>query len=231
MDRLELEVIVREAGKKSHARRLRAAGSVPAVVYGAGSETVSLSVEEPKLAAVLRQGTNQIIDLKGTRGFKNRLVLLKETQLDPVTDRILHCDFYTVDTKQRIDVQIPVHVEGRPHGVEMGGILELVLREVDVKCLPLSIPDRVDIDVSNLDIGDALHVSDLVLPDDVELMTDTGLTLVHVVAPRVEEEPAEEEEEGEAAAEGEAAEGEAAEGEAAKAPSEDAPKPEEGSGG
>ena len=113
----------------------------------------------------------------------------------------------------------------------MGGILELVLREVDVKCLPLSIPDRVDIDVSELDIGDALHVSDLVLPDDVELMTDVGLTLVHVVAPRVEEEPAEEEEEGEAAVEGEVAEGEAAEGEATKAPSEDAPKPEEGSGG
>jgi large subunit ribosomal protein L25 len=226
MDRLELEVSVREAGNKGHARRLRASGAVPAVVYGSGSETVPLSVDEPKLAAVLRRGTNQIIDLKGPDGFKDRLVLLKETQLDPVTDRILHCDFFTVDTKQTIDVAVPVHVEGRAHGVEMGGILELVLREIEVKCLPLAIPERLDIDVSNLDVGDALHVSDLVFPDDVEVITDLGLTLVHVVAPRVEEEPTEEDEEGEVLAEGEAV----AEGEAEAAPSEAAPKPEEGSG-
>jgi len=225
MDRLELQVNVREAGKKGHARRLRASGAVPAVVYGSGSETVPLSVAEPKLAAVLRQGTNQIIDLTGPDGFK-RLVLLKDTQLDPVTDRILHCDFYTVDTTQTIDVAIPVHVDGKARGVELGGILELVLREIEVKCLPLSIPERVDIDVSDLDVGDALHVSDLVFPDDVEVVMDLGLTLVHVVAPRVEEEPEAEGEEGEVPAEGEAA----AEGEADAASTEAAPKSEEGSG-
>ena len=222
MDRLELEVDVREVGKKGASRRLRAAGSIPAVVYGAGAETVPLAVEEKHLAAVMRHGTNQIIDLKGPKGFKDRLVLLKDFQRDPVSYRVLHCDFYTVDTKLRIDVAVPIRVEGRPNGVEMGGILELVLREVEVKCLPLAIPEMVSINVEALEIGDALHVSDLRLPDDVELMTDEGLTLVHVVAPRVEETPEEEEAEGELV-EGEAPAEGATEGEGAA-------KSEEGSG-
>jgi large subunit ribosomal protein L25 len=221
MARLELDVSVREGTGKGVARKLRAKGAIPAVVYGSGAETIALSVDESMLQAVVRQGSNQIIDLKGPSGFDGRLVLVKELQRHPVSRRLLHCDFYTVDTSQTIEVSIGVHVEGRPHGVEMGGILEVVLREIEVRCLPLAIPERLDVDVSALDIGDALHVFDLALPEGVELISDPSQTLLHVVAPRVEEEPAEEE--------GEAVEGETpAEGEA---PAEgDAPKVEEGSG-
>lgn len=216
MERLELEVNPRGVGGKSVVRKLRAQGAVPAIVYGAGKDSVPLAVDERALGAVLRRGTNQIIDLKGGDGFK-ALVLLKEYQRDPISRRVLHCDFYEVDTKQKVDVEIPVHVTGRPKGVEQqGGVLDVVLREVEVKCLPLSIPDSFEIDVSELEIGDALHVSDLVLPEGVDLITDPAQTLVHVAAPRVEEAPEEEAEaaaaEGEARAEG--AEGEPAEGEA-----------------
>jgi len=228
MERLELEVNLREANGKSGARKLRAAGAVPAVVYGGGKNSLALSVDERALGAVLRRGTNQIIDLVGGDGFSGRLVLLKDYQRDPLSRRVLHCDFYEVDTKQKIDVQVPVLVIGKSRGVEQqGGVLDVVQREVEVKCLPLSIPDSLTIDVSELEIGDARHISDLVLPEGVELMTDPGQTLVHVAAPRIEEEPAEEEE----AAEGVAAEGEAAEGEA---PADGEPKPEaksEGSAG
>ena len=222
MDRLELEVNLREGRGKGAARKLRAAGAVPAIVYGARKEPISLSVDARALSAVLRRGTNQIIDLRPGEGFEGSLVLLKDTQRDPVTRRLLHCDFYAVDTEQTIDVAVPVHVEGRPTGVELGGILDVILREVEVKCLPLQIPDSLTID-SELMIGDALHVSDLTLPQGLELMTDPTQTLVHVAAPRVEEEPEEEEE---VAIEGEVA---PAEGEAPTAEGE-APKREESAG-
>jgi large subunit ribosomal protein L25 len=218
MERLELEVNLREATGKSGARKLRAAGAIPAVVYGGGKESLALSVDERALGAVLRRGTNQIIDLKGGDGFNGRLVLLKDYQRDPLSRRVMHCDFYEVDTKQKIDVQVPIVVTGKSKGVEQqGGVLDVVQREVAVKCLPLAIPDSLTIDVSELDIGDALHISDLVLPEGVELMTDPGHTLVHVTAPRIEEEP-------EAEAEELAAEGVAVEGEA---PAEGEGKPEE----
>ena len=223
MERLELEVNVRVVTGKGAARKLRARGSVPAVVYGGGTKTQSLEVKERLLAAVLRSGANQVIDLKGPQGFKNRLVLLKDYQRDPVSQALLHCDFYSVDTTQLIDVQVPVLIEGKAKGVELGGILEVVQREIHVRCLPLEIPESLSLDVSDLDVGDALHVSDLVAPEGSEIVTDAAQTVVHVVAPRVEEEPEAEDEvvegeEGAAPADGDAP----AEGEA--------PKSEEGSG-
>ena len=223
MERLELEVNVRETSGKGPARQLRARGAVPAVVYGGSVAAQSLEVQERQLAAVLRSGANRIIDLKGPDGFENRLVLLKEYQRDPVSQSLLHCDFYNVDTKQQIDVQVPIHIEGKAKGVELGGILEVVQREVLVKCLPLEIPDSLTLDVSDLDVGDALHVSDLVSPPGAEIANEPTQTVVHVVAPRVEEEPEVEGEEVEVEEGAVPAEGAApAEGEA--------PKSEEGSG-
>lgn len=212
MQRVELEVTSRDATGKGAMRRLRADGAVPAVVYGSGSQPLVLRVEARALDRVVRQGANQLIDLKGVG--KARLVLLKELQRDPVSQDLVHADFYEVDTKKTIHVAVPVHLEGKPHGVEMGGVLEPLAREVDVECLPLVIPEFFTLDVSELDIGDALHASDLVIPDGVELLEEPTLTIVHVIAPRVVEE--EEAEEGEAAEALEGAEAPAAaEGEAA----------------
>ncbi len=213
MDRLQLEVSIREGTGKGPNRRLRAQGAIPAVVYGLGSRSVSLQVDERLLDRVLRTSSNPVIDLLGPVEVKGRLVLLKECQRDPVTRRVVHCDFYQVDTSKTIQVAVPLRLEGKSHGVEMGGVLEPLLREIEVSCLPLAIPDSLSIDVSELEIGDARHASDLVLPEGVELVTEETASIVHVIAPRVEEEeaPAEEEVavEGEPTAEGApAAEGE-----------------------
>lgn len=207
MQRVELEVTARERLGKGPNRRLRAQGQVPAVLYGRGRPSVHLAVAKHTLERTLSQGLNQLIDLAGAEEAAGRLVLLKEVQRDPVSQGVVHCDFYEVDTSEKIQISIPLHLEGRPVGVEMGGVLDTLVREIEVECLPLNIPDSLQLDVSALDIGDGLHASDLELPANVELMIDESLTLVHVIAPRVEveEEPEEaEEEEGEEAAEGDA---------------------------
>jgi large subunit ribosomal protein L25 len=215
---VELEVSTRDATGKGPMRRLRAEGGVPAVVYGSGSEQLNLKVDAFSLGRVVRHGTNQLIDLKGLG--KGRLVLLKELQRDPVSQSLIHADFFEVDTKKKIHVAVPLHYEGRSHGVEMGGVQEVLVREVEVECLPLEIPDSFTLDVSALDIGDSLHISDLSLPDTVSLLVADDVTVVHVVAPRVVEE--EEEAEGEV---GEVAEGaEAAESGADAGASESAEK-------
>jgi large subunit ribosomal protein L25 len=209
VQRVQLEVGAREAVGKGPNRRLRAQGQVPAVLYGRGMESVNLAVASHSLERTLSHGFNQLIDLAGAKQAAGRLVLLKEVQRDPVSQRLLHCDFYEVDTSKKIHISVPLHLEGKAHGVEMGGVLEPLVREIEVQCLPLEIPDSLSLDVAALDIGDALHASDLELPPNVEMMIDEGLTLVHVIAPRIEaveevEEALEEEAEEAAEREGEA---------------------------
>lgn len=202
MDKLELQVDLREAGGKGAARRTRATGNVPAVVYGIGADTITLQVDERSLSAIVRMGANQIIDLKGPDGFDDRLVLLKELQQHPVSRQLIHADFYTVDTSKTIEVDIPILLEGKCIGVELGGVLDLVIRDLHVRCMPLAIPSSFTVDVTEMNIGDSKNTSDVALPEGVELAMDPDLTLVQVATPRVEETPEEEEgAEDEAAAE------------------------------
>ena len=217
MQRAKLEVTSREATGKGAMRRIRAEGGVPAAVYGSGSLGMNLRVDAHTLDQVISHGTNQLIDLKGAG--KARLVLLKEIQRDPVSQALVHADFFQVDTEKKIHVSVPLHFEGRPYGVEMGGVLEPLFREVEVECLPLEIPDGFRLDVSPLDIGDSLHVSDLEVPAGVELLADSELAVIHVIAPRVVEEETEGEGEGE---EGEGVEAAAAAEGAEAAPEDDA---------
>jgi len=193
MDKLELQVDLREAGGKGAARRTRAKGHVPAVVYGIGADTITLQVDERRLSAIVRMGANQIIDLKGPDGFEDRLVLLKELQQHPVSRQLIHADFYTVDTSKTIEVDIPIVLEGKCIGVELGGVLDLVIRDLHVTCMPLAIPSSFSVDVTEMNIGDSRNTSDIVLPEGVVLAMDPDLTLVQVATPRVEETPEEEE--------------------------------------
>ena len=216
MQRLDLEVSLREAGGKGPARRSRAQGNVPAVLYGSGVDSLPLSVEGQFLERVLRSGANALIDLKGAKEVAGKLVLIKEVQRDPLSQKLLHCDLYAVDLKKRTHVLVPIHIEGQAPGVELGGILNTLVRELEVSCLPLSIPENITVDVSQLQIGDSIRLADLTLPEDAEALAEETLAIVTVTAPRVEEEP--EPEEGEVV-EGEAP-AEAPEGEAA-APAEE----------
>jgi large subunit ribosomal protein L25 len=205
----------RDATGKGVARKLRAAGRIPAVVYGRGAETQAISVDPSALVRLLQSsgaGMNTLIELsvEGTV----RTVLVKELQRDPVRGRPLHTDFFLVELDKKVEVSVPIHLVGRPAGVELGGILDHPLRELELECLPRAIPESVDVDVSALEVGDSIHVRDLALPEGVSVRTDVNLAVASVIAPTVVEEPVAEEEleAEEAAAEGEEAEEAPAEG-------------------
>jgi large subunit ribosomal protein L25 len=143
-------------------------------------------------------------------------VLVKEMQRDPVQGSLLHVDLYAVDLTQTVEVAVPIHLSGKPKGVEMGGVLEHPMREIEVECLPRAIPDAITVDVSELEIGDGIHVRDLALPEDVKLLSDPDLAVAHISTPTVEEAAPEVE-----ALEGEEAPAEAVPSEAAEPREED----------
>jgi large subunit ribosomal protein L25 len=218
-----LEVEAREQTGKGVARRLRAAGRIPGVLYGGGRPAVPLALDPARLHKLLHEsemGMNTLIDLKvtGHAELDGKTVMVRELQRDPVRGTFVHADLYEVNLQEAIEVSVPIHLTGKSAGVELGGVLDHALREVEVKCLPRAIPDEFVVDVTPLELGDSLHVSDLVLPEGVELISDPELSIVSVVAPTKEEEPEAEVLEGEeavaAAAEAEA--GAPAEGEEPK---------------
>jgi large subunit ribosomal protein L25 len=213
MERLKLEIAAREGRGKSATRKIRAAGRVPGVVYGSGVEPVAVTADSLALARVLRGGANALVDLSGVKAVEGKPVLLKEVQRDPLSRRHVHFDLYAVNLQARLDVEVPLHFVGTPKGVQFdGGVLEPLLRTLEVSCMPLAIPESISIDISNLGIGDAIHVRDIQLPADVVSKIELDTTVVHVIAPRLEEEvaPAAVPAEGEAAAAAEGAEGAAA---------------------
>jgi large subunit ribosomal protein L25 len=199
-----------ETGKNVN-RRLRVAGHIPGVVYGRKTDPVSVFVSPKEIGAILRSasGENTLFDLEleGSR----RKVILKEWQVEPLKGRLLHADFYEVALDQLLQVSVHVEVTGVPVGVKVqGGVLDFVSRELEVECLPTDIPEKIVVDVSELEIGKHLRVSDLTVPDKVTILTDPDVVVVHVVAPRAEEAPAT------VAAEAAPAEGAAAEPEVIK---------------
>jgi large subunit ribosomal protein L25 len=216
----ELSVEIREATGKGVARKLRAAGKIPGICYGQ-KETQSITLDPEALDRLIRgsaAGMNTLIDLKVAGGgkFDGKKVLLKEMQRDPVNNNPLHADFFALDLTHKIEVAIPIHATGTAVGVTMGGILDQVLREVQVECEPDAIPEEIVVDVTALEVGMSVHVRDLPLPEGATLRSDGDLSVLSVMAPKVEEEPVVEEEltEEEAAAAAAAAEGEADESDA-----------------
>lgn len=204
-----LQSEARTSAGKGTSRRLRASGSIPAVVYGRGKDTVSIAVDPKNLERVLHSsglGMNTLIDLAVEDEV--HVVLVKELQRGPVRGEYLHVDFYEVEMTQQVEVSVPIRFTGRPAGVELGGILEHPLRELEISCLPGSIPESIEADVSAMEIGDSLHVSDLVVPDDVTVLSELALSVANVEAPVAADEEPETEEgaEGEVPVEGEAGE-------------------------
>ncbi len=191
-----LEVELREGAGKGVARKLRAAGRIPGVLYGRGKPPQSVVLDPRALERVIatsEAGMNTLIDLSiaGSRDRAERVVLVKELQRDPVRGVALHVDFYQVDLAATIAVKVPIVLRGRPKGVELsGGILDQALRELDVECLPRAIPESISLDVSELDIGGSIHVRDLALPEGVALRSDPDLSVASVIMPKVEEEVA-----------------------------------------
>ncbi len=208
MSEVSLAVEEREGRGKGAARKMRAGGRVPGVVYGGGKDPVAVSLDPKALDRIIHThhaGVNALIDLEGSSGVGGRTVMVKDLDRDPLKGLIRHVDLFEVDTEAQVSVSVPVHLTGTPHGVTMGGLLDHALHKVDITCKAGAIPDELVVDVSHLDLGDSLHVNELQLPDGAEMVTPADLPVAAVVIPRgvaADEEEAAEGEEGAEAAEG-----------------------------
>lgn len=200
---------------KNNARRLRVKGLIPAVVYGGKSDAQAVAVDPKILLKVLRSesGRNTILSLDFGDGARTSAIL-KSWQVDPVKEHFLHADFFRIAMDVAIRVTVPIMARGEARGVKVdGGILELIMRTVEVECLPGDIPERIEVDVTDLGINDAIRVSALPLDEKVKVLVDATQVVVHVISVKEEAAPAA----GAAVAEGEAAAaGTAAEPEVAK---------------
>jgi large subunit ribosomal protein L25 len=192
-----------ETGKGAN-RQLRMKGRIPAVVYGHGEETRKVSVDAHELERLFSRihVENTLITLDVDGAGAPMKALVKEIQSNPVRNQVLHVDFYMIHAGEKLNVQIPIRLVGAAPGVKAGGILQHALDELEVRCLPDAIPERIDVDISALDIGDSIHVHELVVPEGVEVEVDADRTVCSVVPPTVSaEEVAAEEAEVVAAAE------------------------------
>jgi large subunit ribosomal protein L25 len=185
MATLEVSVQKRDQFGKNAMHRLRAAGTIPAVLYGHQEEPTSLGIAEIALKKVVQQGGNVILTLKIDGLKEPKTALIKEMQRHPISGKIVHVDFYQISMKDKITVRVPVQVVGQAQcvGIRDGGILEHHLREVEVRCLPSAIPDSFPADIAAMKVGVSLHVSDLPIPEGVELITAGRETVLSISAP------------------------------------------------
>jgi large subunit ribosomal protein L25 len=189
MIRSSLTAKLRQGKGKQFARRVRHQGMIPAVLYGPGKESRNLEVNPTDLTRAIstKAGENTLIDLT-VEGETARIVLVREIQVDPISREYLHADLYEVPMDKKIRVPVPVMIRGEALGVKEGGVLDQIIREIEVSCLPTEIPEQLEIDVSALKIGGAAHAREIPMPPGVEILIDADQTVATVVAPRKEEE-------------------------------------------
>jgi large subunit ribosomal protein L25 len=182
---------VRSTRGKNEARRTRAAGQIPAVVYGAYQDPVSVAVSPREIQKILRSktGYNTIFNL--AVGSETTPVMVVDQQVDPVKGHLLHADLKRIDLTKRIRVSVPVHTAGEPKGVKVqGGLLEIITRSVEIECLPDDIPESFTIDVTELMVGQSKRASDVDVSGSMKLVSDPQSVIAHIVTLRAEEAPA-----------------------------------------
>jgi large subunit ribosomal protein L25 len=180
---------LRDGIGKGGARALRRQNLVPAVVYGRGLEPCAVTVEPKALkkAIATESGWNTLITLKGEGAFSGKVVILKDMQVDAIRRDVQHADFQVIDLKKKVHVLVPVHPVGKSEGEKVGGSLQIIRHELEVFCLPSAIPGAIEVDVTSLNIGDVLHVEDLVLPAGVEVPHEVNFTVITVTGHKAEE--------------------------------------------
>ncbi|MBA4396295.1 MAG: 50S ribosomal protein L25 [Syntrophus sp. (in: bacteria)] len=187
MEAIALNAQIREETGKGPARRLRMAGGVPAVFYGPRAEAMLLSVNASDLLKLLRKREENVfirLIIEGGGKKHEKLSLVKEVQFEPVSRRFYHADFYEISMDRPFTFDVPVHFNGIPAGVDNGGELQYVKRELKVSCLPAKLPDFIEVDVSGLDVGDHFRVSDVRGMDDLTLLDAGEVVLASVSAPK-----------------------------------------------
>jgi large subunit ribosomal protein L25 len=184
MREIAITATARDKSGKGSARRSRREGMIPAIVYGPEIDPLSLSINEREFRTAMKQASRgSIINLEV--GGNTNKVLIRELQRDPVTSRVIHVDFHAISMNKPIHVSIPIHFVGTAKGVKTeGGIMQITMREAEISCLPADIPDFVEVDVSELGIGDAVHVSNLAIPN-AKILAEGQRTVVVISAPTV----------------------------------------------
>jgi large subunit ribosomal protein L25 len=192
LETLEIRVDARDKKRKRDAKRLLRSGKIPAILYGPKTEAVALALDK-------REFSSRVADLEGSHLVRlksesatlaDKVALVKDMQFHPIHGDVIHADLYEVDLTAKITVHVPLHFVGKAEGVVRGGILQPIVREVEVECLPLDIPAFFDVDVTRLDIGDSVHLEELAMPEGVTAVYESNFALVAVVPPTVEEAPA-----------------------------------------
>jgi large subunit ribosomal protein L25 len=185
----KVQAKIRVGRGKNDARRTRREGMVPITVYGGGAETLTAVAQAKDLAAILRSesGRNTIFTIE-VEGAGTSEVMFHDRQIDPIKGRLIHADLTRLVKGQKIEVTVPLHLTGEPIGVkEKQGVLEQIIREIEIKCEPREIPDVLEVDVSNLDVHDVLHVSDIPVADTIEILTDPEQVIATVGIVKEEE--------------------------------------------
>lgn len=188
IDQSTLEAQPREAGTKNHARRVRQEGKIPAVVYGAGKDSLPVTVDPRHVLRILRSdsGHNTIFDL-ALHGAEKTKAMIVDWQYEPIKGHLLHIDLKRIAMDKALRVNVPIELQGVPVGVKTeGGILEQMLREVEVECLPGDIPSHIDVDVSELTFGKVLRVSDLPHNPKLKFLTEANQPVAHVTSVKEE---------------------------------------------
>jgi large subunit ribosomal protein L25 len=189
---ITIEAEPRQLRGKNEARRLRARGSAPAVLYGPGGDAVAVAIDPKEINRILRStsGPNTIFNVAVKNG-ENTPAMIVDWQNDPIKSTLLHVDLKRIDLTQRIRVKVPVHHVGEPQGVKLqGGLLEMITREIEIECLPNEIPENFTVDVSELMIGQSIRAGDIPLSGSMKLESPADSVISHVIMLKAEEEPA-----------------------------------------
>lgn len=203
-----LQATKREQAGTGVAKKLRRDGIIPAIIYGADQDNYAIQLKSNDFGDLLRRSTSDNflvnLEIEGAKE-KTKLAMVQEVQIKPLTGAVIHVDFHAVKEDQTLTAQVPIELSGEPEGVKTGGILEHQLRSIEVHCRPADLPEKIEADISHLELDDALHVSDLAFPEGVEILMDGGVVVAMVAASRAAVSggvEGEEGAEGEAAAEG-----------------------------
>ncbi len=180
---MTIPVQIREKVGKEVARKIRQRGRIPGIVYGPGRSPVPIELDPRPVVHLLERGTaeNTLLELR-TDDDQRWLCLLKDYQLDPVRDTLLHVDFYAVQTDVALTLRVPIRLVGEPPALKTGGVLQFLVREIEVECLPKDIPDVIEVDISNLGLNDFIQVRDLKLPPGVRAVEDPDEVIVTLTA-------------------------------------------------
>jgi len=198
LELIELKSNIRTSSGSAYVRALRRKGVIPAVIYGPRTEPILLSIAVTEFEQIIKKGRSgqTLINLIIQNGQTlTKPAMIKELQVDPISHNYLHIDFYEIAMDRKIKVNVPVMATGKSKGVELGGILQVIRHELEVLCLPQEIPESIELDVTDLDVGDSIHVKEIPLKGNVEIPADVNFTVVTIISPKVEAVEVEDEEE------------------------------------